>query len=443
MFWKSKDAADAALNATIVQAIDRSQAMITFDPTGTILEANKNFLDAMGYTREEIVGCHHKIFLTEAQANEESYKTFWPDLAAGKPAIGEMPRQTKSGRTIWISAFYTPVFGADGRVEKIIKFAADVTSRKQETAAMIDALSRLSTGDLTVRMEKQSDENHDAVRQTFNNMVRILEDMVSSIISEAVQLAATSRAIEESAADLADHAKSNKSVLQRSQIALDNMTSNITHNTQAAQRLEAQAESTVKKSADGEAIVANTADAIHRLEHVAKEVSKTTDVIESFAFQTNLLSLNAAVEAARAGEAGKGFAVVASEVQNLATRSGEASKEIAELTRQSETEVASGMGYVTQAGAALSDIAASVEEVMKEISSISNVTKSQIDQVDSVQCAMKDLSDAIGLITKVSDSGALHAEEFLVGVERIDQMVAQFTITKSRQNVPRDLSIAS
>lgn len=127
-------------------ALVRSQAIIEFDSTGRILDANDIFLSVVGYSLDEVVGQHHSIFLTEKERNSAAYKHFWSDLANGEANSGEFRRVAKDGSDVWLSASYMPVF-ADGssRIKSIIKVATDITETKTTAAAanaQTDAINR-------------------------------------------------------------------------------------------------------------------------------------------------------------------------------------------------------------------------------------------------------------------------------------------------------------
>lgn len=129
----------------IVQALSRSQAMIEFKPDGTILTANRNFLDAMGYSLDEVAGQHHQMFVDPAYAESQEYRSFWQDLARGDFKAEEFQRFAKGGREIWIQASYNPIVNAAGKVTKIVKIAADITARKMEAADLrgqVNAIDR-------------------------------------------------------------------------------------------------------------------------------------------------------------------------------------------------------------------------------------------------------------------------------------------------------------
>ncbi|NBO18673.1 MAG: PAS domain S-box protein [Proteobacteria bacterium] len=113
-------------------AVDRSTAIIEFLPNGTILHANSNFLNAMGYTLEEIVGQHHRMFVSEKYAGSDEYRMFWERLAKGEFFTAEYQRFAKGGREVWINASYNPVLDAQGKVARVVKFASDITKIKHQ-----------------------------------------------------------------------------------------------------------------------------------------------------------------------------------------------------------------------------------------------------------------------------------------------------------------------
>lgn len=117
-----------------VNAIRRSQAVIQFALDGTILEANENFLNALGYTADEIVGKHHSMFVEHTEKRSGEYKLFWESLGRGEFQSGQYRRLAKGGREIWIHATYNPILDAAGRPYKVVKFASDITETKLQFA---------------------------------------------------------------------------------------------------------------------------------------------------------------------------------------------------------------------------------------------------------------------------------------------------------------------
>jgi methyl-accepting chemotaxis protein len=117
-----------------IAAIGKSQAMIEFQMDGTILAANDNFLNAMGYALDEIKGRHHGMFVEEAYRQGSEYREFWARLNRGEYQAGEYRRVGKGGREVWIQASYNPILDGEGKPRKVIKYATDVTQQKLTNA---------------------------------------------------------------------------------------------------------------------------------------------------------------------------------------------------------------------------------------------------------------------------------------------------------------------
>ena len=128
----------------VLEAIGRSQAIIEFKPDGTILTANSNFLDALGYRLEEIQGKHHSMFVDTAERSGSSYKLFWEALGRGEYQAAEYKRIAKGGRDVWIQASYNPVRNRSGKVYKVVKSATDITATKLRNAGYEGQLAALN-----------------------------------------------------------------------------------------------------------------------------------------------------------------------------------------------------------------------------------------------------------------------------------------------------------
>lgn len=129
---------------SVMQAFERSQATISFKTDGTILDANENFCKAVGYSRDEIIGKSHRMFVKPDDAQSPAYAAFWKRLASGEFDRGQYKRIGKNGREIWLEASYNPVIRG-GKVIKVVKIATDITDSKRESLesrGKLDALSR-------------------------------------------------------------------------------------------------------------------------------------------------------------------------------------------------------------------------------------------------------------------------------------------------------------
>lgn len=118
----------------VLRALNRVQALIEFNLDGTVITANENFLNTLGYSLPEIEGKHHRMFCDPTYTSTLEYQAFWSKLARGEFDTGEYKRYGKNGKIVWIQASYNPIFNAEGKAYKVVKFATDVTAEKLRNA---------------------------------------------------------------------------------------------------------------------------------------------------------------------------------------------------------------------------------------------------------------------------------------------------------------------
>ncbi len=128
------DVTEARRNRGMLDAINKSQAVIEFRLDGHIVDANENFLGAVGYGIDEIRGKHHSMFVDPDYAVSAEYRAFWEKLARGEYDAGQYKRFGKGGKEIWIEASYNPILDSNGRPFKVVKYATDITQQKQDAA---------------------------------------------------------------------------------------------------------------------------------------------------------------------------------------------------------------------------------------------------------------------------------------------------------------------
>lgn len=368
-----------------IAAINKAQAVIQFDLSGKILEANANFLAVMGYDRDEIIGRHHSLFASEEVRTSTTYREFWEKLRRGEYDEGRYMRLAKGGRVVWIQASYNPVLDAAGRPWKVVKYATDITANVMAEEQMRRAVSE--TGrvvqsaiqhDLTQRIAPDGFSGDLlALCSSVNELVESFAGVVHSVsgISQSVETA--SREISSGADDLSKRTEDQASSLEETAATTEELAASVKATAQASHDAAAIAEEAMKAADAGGAIAGQAVEAMARIETASTKIADIIRVIDDIAFQTNLLALNAAVEAARAGDAGKGFAVVASEVRTLAQRSSAAAKDIAALISSSNAEVEGGVKLVRKAGESLVAILEASRRVASTISEISTASGEQ------------------------------------------------------------------
>jgi methyl-accepting chemotaxis protein len=402
----------AALEATVA-AIDRSQAVIEFQLDGTITAANRNFLETLGYTLDEVRGKHHSIFVDPEFLCSPDYSEFWRALKSGEFLAAKYKRIGKGGREVWIQASYNPVFDRTGKPCKVIKFATDVTSFERERreneaqrarsraeqdefiARLAGVLSDLAQGSLTARIEAPTDGPCAQLIGGFNAAMDSLQDRLQRIAATTEGIRSGTGEVSAATAGLAERTTQHSAALQDAAAALGEITATVRRNAEVASRAR-DAVAAAKAEAEGSgAVIGGAVQAMAEIDRSSRQIATIVGVINDIAFRTNLLALNAGVEAARAGEAGKGFAVVATEVRALAQRSAEAAGEIRGLIQAASSEVVKGVDLVGEAGRALERVLAQVGEANAIVLDMAASAQTQATGLAVVNSAVGQLDRAL------------------------------------------------
>ncbi len=155
-------------NENVIKAIDSSFAVVEFEPTGVILNANQNFVTLMGYSLSEMKGRHHRMFVDDETKQSSEYLSFWDNLANGLEQKGQFKRINKQGEHIWINGNYTPMCDKTGEVVKIMKVAFDVTASTEKEMKFIDEISMLKERlGVTAALTKN---NHKEVKRVVDQL---------------------------------------------------------------------------------------------------------------------------------------------------------------------------------------------------------------------------------------------------------------------------------
>jgi len=369
-------------NSGQINAINKSQAVIEFNLDGIILNANENFLKTVGYELSEIQGKHHSIFCEPEYRNSTDYKNFWKKLNSGEFDSGQYKRIGKNNKEIWIRASYNPILGLDGKPYKVVKYATDITKRKKmmievdnEVVQLNNSLDKLSESSLSLSNTSKS------TRKESNEVSKSIEHINNSV------------------AEVSNSIK--------------NTLSSVTEISNSTQEGESIAKIALSKSKD-------TTSTILKLDDESQKIGETVNIISQIAFQTNILSLNAAVEAATAGEAGKGFAVVAGEVRNLANRSNEAAKDINEailyiqaLIKDSLESINSIDKTIEKMAEISTNISKSMDEQKNVSNDLTNITQEVSEEINHITNKMLNLSENTNLTDEESNKNLNISNELI------------------------------
>jgi methyl-accepting chemotaxis protein len=424
--------------AARLSAMDENYAIISFKPDGTIIHANDNFLNVLGYKLNEAVGNHHRMFCDKTYANTKEYTDFWNNLNNGISQINEFERIRKDGSSVWIQASYTPVKNKSGKVTRVVKFAQDITEAKKVIDAVKKAIELAKIGIMKQTItESTKNEGIEELKNGINDLFEIVSTKVDSDlnkISEALlffqkldfthritgnNLGEVSNGLNNFANVVNEMLVENKSngltldkssnilltnvdklnissneaaaSLEETAAALEEITSNIRNNTQNIAKMASYSNNVTKSAHEGEKLANQTTVAMDEINTQVNLINDSITIIDQIAFQTNILSLNAAVEAATAGEAGRGFAVVAQEVRNLASRSAEAAKEIKTIVTNATSKANQGKEIASHMIEGYKELNTNITNTINLISDIEMSSKEQLSGIEQINDAVNQL----------------------------------------------------
>jgi methyl-accepting chemotaxis protein len=266
-------------------------------------------------------------------------------------------------------------------INEMIEFIS--TDVNKDINTILSTLEKYSNLDFTTHVENANGK----IALGLNNLCEIITKMLKENKLNGYQLNESSKNLLENV-DILNRASNETAVsLEETASALEEITSTVVSNTSKIKTMQEYSEELTSSINQGKELAHSTVESMEKINEEALSISEAITVIDQIAFQTNILSLNAAVEAATAGEAGKGFAVVAQEVRNLASRSAEAAKEIKDLVEKAKLrtiegkEISANMinGYIK-----INENIDKTNEIIKDISDSSSEQKFSIEQINGV-----------------------------------------------------------
>ncbi len=422
-------------------AIDKAQAVITFELDGTIRGANDNFLRTMGYSLDEIRGKHHSLFVSKDERGSPGYRAFWQKLGRGEFDAGQYQRIAKGGRKLSLQASYNPILDAAGKPLHVVKYATDITEQVSFASQLRTAVEETKTavtatmnGDLTKRISAADKTGEVATLcNGVNSLIDVLSTLIQQVRSTAGEVQAGLEEIAQGNSNLSQRTSEQAASLEETASSMEEMASTVKQtadNAGMANNLAIAAQAQAEK---GGTVAGDAVTAMSSINTASRKIADIIGVIDEIAFQTNLLALNAAVEAARAGDQGRGFAVVANEVRNLAGRSAVAAKEIKSLIKESVGRVAEGTRLVDESGRSLQEIVAAVKKVTDIVGEIAAASREQSTGIEQVNRAVAQMDETTQQNAALVEEAAASSRAIVDQMRALDELISRYQIGNSAE----------
>ena len=294
---------------------------------------------------------------------------------------------------------------------------------------LVVELKKLALGDFNIALPWLG--RKDEIGE-ISNAVNLLVDKVGMTVAgikvAANEVTTASAEISTATMDLSQRSEEQAASLEEVSASMEQMTGTVKDNAKSAQEASQLTVSAREVADRGGAVVAQTVEAMARIEESSRKISDIIGVIDEVARQTNLLALNAAVEAARAGEAGRGFAVVAVEVRNLAQRSSQAAKDIKSLITSSATQVKEGVDLVNYSGSVLKEIIESIHKVTEVVAEIAHASAEQSTGLEQINTALTQMDEITQRNSALVEENAATAKALAGQARSMDERASYFRL---------------
>lgn len=447
-------------------AVSKALAVIEFNMDGSIITANQNFLNTMGYTLAELQGKHHRLFVDPTYANSAEYQAFWEKLGRGEFDAGQYQRVAKGGREVWLQSSYNPILDLNGRPFKIVKYATDITLEKEKNLDYQERVKKISTviehvaeGDLRYQVELHGNDELNTLGQSLNKMIESLSIMANGTLEASNVMASTLEELQVAVGSQSSAASEQAAAVNETTTTLEEIRVASSQTLAKTQHMGEIAERTKREGEQGQETVAealvgieslrnqmeNIAQTILALSEQTQQIGEITSVVTNLAQQSKMLALNASIEAAKAGEAGKGFSVVAGEVKELAEQSQESTAQVQKIlqdirhatdravmaTEEGSKGVDSGLLLVQNSGAVMKVLLEVINEAGLASQQIVAAVHQEVAGIEQTTAAMSEINKVTEHFVKGTQQTKQAADDLSHVAEKMRKNVALYRLAKN------------
>lgn len=289
----------------------------------------------------------------------------------------------------------------------------------------------IAKGDLTSHIDALGRNEIGRLYSAMEDMQERLEEMIGTLNQSSEAVASSSKQIASGSQDLASRTEQQAAALQQTAASMDEISSIVRQNADTAGQAQQLTQDAAQQANTGKQASERTSMLMRELEETSHKVHDIIQVIDSIAFQTNILALNASVEAARAGEHGRGFAVVASEVRSLATKTSTSSKEIRTMIEDISQRIVVGAEQAAKNGHDMADINEAIRKVTEMMQELALAAKEQESGISQVSTAVSQMDSAtqenVSLVEETSTASASLQDE----ASRLAELVTTFKLKRA------------
>ncbi len=314
----------------------------------------------------------------------------------------------------------------------VLDLMEGITSIKNIISDIAYMTGEVAKGNLTVRSKRYSDYigSYKPIIRGFEAMLVDLNKIMQRIIETSEQVESGSGQVSAGAQSLAEGTTSQAAAIQELVAAVEEMTRRIEDTAKDANEAKKTNEDTKKALLHSSQEMDEMVDAMDKINEKSREIGKIIKVIDDIAFQTNILSLNAAVEAARAGEAGKGFAVVAEEVRNLATKSAQSAKDTAALIEETMLVVEKGNKIASETKSSINVVFDNAGELSELVEAMAAASEEEAKNANLINVGVEEISDVVQTNSATAQESAAASEELSSLAHILKSLIVNFKLKK-------------